>query len=74
MQLRKGSNELVGFIVSVFSGGREIPSFKLVEIVGDRVAVKVEALGNEAGLCSLMPHADNEPFDLSLFGVGGVRR
>jgi hypothetical protein len=28
-------------LVSVFEGGREIPSLKFVEIVGDRVAVKV---------------------------------
>ena len=34
--------------------------------------MKVEALGNEAGLCPLMAHADDEQFDLSLFGVRGV--
>jgi len=42
---------------------------ELIEIVGDCVAKEIEALRNEACLCSLVAHADDEKFDLGLFGV-----
>jgi len=42
---------------------------EFVEIIGDGVAVEVEAFGDEAGLGTLMAHADDEKFDFGLVGV-----
>ena len=45
---------------------------EFIEIVGDCVAVKVEAFGNEAVFCTLVAHANDEKFNFGLLGVGRV--